>query len=224
MIPTAFGGAARLRLSSAVKIIVDGNSIYYGTGSNPFDQVLALDPYLSGSGVTYANVAASGQTWAQMTSSATDVNAAFDASKTNVLICAETTNAARGGKIGSSIYDDAAAYIAARRAHYATISPTKPLRIIVCSSLPMDGSASNANAYASAADALMRANFRAMGADAFCDYRTGSSPFNHDGTSAAVFQAQQSLWLETSSWLHPLTAGVTIMCQMVANTLRRLKA
>lgn len=205
-------------MSSNVKIVVDGNSIYTNVYGQPkMGEVLATLPPIVGAGVTIVDCAISGQTWIDMNNAPTDVDSAFDGSKTCILVCAETTNSVGNqGRTGAQAYGDAQAYITARLAAHPG------WKIVLCSGLPRDGAANFNNTNISAADALMRANWRSMGVKAFVDYRQAGSPFAQDGTDPAVFVAQQSLWAETSAWLHPSVAGKTIMAQYICAQIKKL--
>lgn len=225
MSPIVGTGLPTLRPSSSLKIILDGNSIFYGYGGTAMHTLLGADPWLSGTGATLANVAISAQTWRMMngldTGSASDVDGAFASGKTNILVCMEGTNSiatAIGNKTGAAAFSDATDYIAARKA----ANPT--LRVVLCGTLPRDGSEGHNNTEQAAYDALCRVNYRAVGAEAFIDWRAGTSIFNHDGTSAARFTADQTYWYESSAWIHPNTAGQTVMKNMLVGTLRRLRA
>jgi len=208
------------RPSVNTKIIVDGNSIFAGHAGTQMGTLLAASSYFSGTEATIVNYAISGQTWQMMNGiggSATDVDGAFVALKTNILICMETTNAVGNtNRTGAECYQDAVNYLAARKAAHPT------LKIALCSALPRDGVAGFKNTNISICDDLMRANYRAIGADIFIDFRSGSSPFNHSGTVAQAFIDTQSIWAETSGWLHPNTAGQTIMANIITTALRRL--
>lgn len=232
MIDLTAAGAPALRPSSAVKYIVDGNSIYAnGSGGLPMDIHLAANAYFSGTVAVFAGCAIAGQTWRQMTGldggSSADVDAAMDVTKTCVLICAEGTNSiGNAGRTALQAQQDCTDYIAARRAAWlAKGGAAKKLRVVLCGAPPRDGTSGARAASTTEYNNLCAAAYKAMGADVFVNYRIGSSPFNHSGSDPGPFIARQDLWTETTMWLHPNSAGRVIMAQMIIdNGLRRLRA
>ena len=210
-------GAAKLRLSSACKIVLDGNSIFHDYYSLPtMATVLSSVEPVASSGAAVVDCSINGQTWAGMMS-ATDVESAFDAGKTNVLVCFEDANQA-AISTGAEIHAACAAYVAARKA----AQPTR--KIVLCSGLPIHGYGTASNAAINQSDALRAGAWRAMGADVYCDFRAPGSPFAHDGVRPEPFQLQQDLWHETSGWVHPSEAGKAVMARMIAAAIRRLRA
>jgi hypothetical protein len=217
-------GARRLKMSSTVNIVWDGNSLVAGAGADNTTrcsaQVANLPP-VAGSGAATANIGVSGQTWRQMngldSGLTTDVESAWISGKKNVLICWETRNSIFTGRTWQQAVQDGIDYIAARRLSKVWHS------VILINCLPsyaLDGKAEALDS----ANAYMAANFRAMGADILIDVQTPGSPFRFTGNSMLPFQLTQSLWAETSNWTHLNAAGYAIVAGLVAGALRRLPA
>lgn len=205
-----------LKMSSNVKITIDGNSIYADyLSTQTMGQVINTILPVKDSGATYNNIAISGQTWEDMNTNVSDVDSSFDALKTNILICSETTNSSNlGGLTSQQIYDAATLYIQNRlTAHSEWI-------VVLCGSLPRYKT-NEINQTMIDADNLMAENYRKMGANAFVNYRN-SIPFNHDGSQTSYFSTQQQYWADTSNWTHPNNAGKLIMAQMISLALRRI--
>lgn len=210
-------GVSYLRMSSGVKITVDGNSIYTTVGStSSVAALLAANAYLGGV-VTTVDCAVSGQTWQNMIDTPSDIDAAYDASKINVLICGESANSS-GNRDGAGIAADAAIYIARAK----SVSPTR--KVVLCSGMPRGGNASASNQRILDGDALMRANWRSYGADAFCDFRAAGYPLAFDGATSAPFTANLNYWQEATDWLHLTELGknVCLVPPLIA-TLKKLR-
>lgn len=175
-------GRPLLQYSGALTAVcIDGNSIpagsYPTSGSGWGTSVLGALAPLNGA-VAVANVAISGQTFANMTSTHSDVDGAFVGGKTNVLIVWEVINAVYFGRTGAQAFSDLAAYIAAVKA----VHPWK----IVCVTGTyryQDPTSSgftlaNLNANIDACNALIVSSGRSIGVDAVADIRQAGSPFN----------------------------------------------
>lgn len=195
-----------MKPSSALNVVWDGNSLVAGSGASGSSkylpaQTMALAP-LVGSGATSVNCGVSGQSFRMMngldSGSAADVDAAWASGKYNVLVPWEITNTiAFYGRSVAQCVQDCIDYIAARKAVH-------PWRVILPTALPRYGAS---DALLVQFNALARANYRAWGADALVDIRAPGSKFDFDGTLASGFQATQSLWSDTSAWVHLNDAG-----------------
>ena len=210
----------RLKFDSTVKLAYDGNSLMYGHGASvgggtPIPNKLAtMAPF---SACAWGNVAISGQTWAQMTSAATDVDALFDATKaTNVLAVWETTNSVYGyAKTAAQCQADLTAYVAARLAAHPT------WKILILGTIPRRCPWDEVQVQV---DDWCAANYRAIGAQGFCRLRVPNSPFNHTGEIDKPFVTNQALWLETAEWVHLTGAGYAALTPYVARGLLDLPA
>lgn len=221
-------GAAGLVFGQNVRVTVDGDSIDAGYSTAPIATLLAARPALSGA--TFATVAISGQTWAAMSSAATDVDASITTpGKINILVCGEGTNSsgvAGGFRDGPGIVADATSYIAARKAANPKVI------IILRSALPRSPSdANNAvmNTALNYSDAHYAVNWRTVGATRFANMR-GIPAFAHDGFSLANFQAYESMWASadgaggTGIYVHPSPTGVAAMVDRIEAALLSIRA
>ena len=219
--------ARRLRWDSSVNVVWDGNSLVYGVGATGGQtlpvQVAALAP-MAGSGATVTNCGISGQRWSAMTGGATDVDGAWQAGKTNVLICWETTNSACNspGLSAAQIIADITAYIAARRAVH-------PWVIVGLTTIPRETSGlmtsqserERLNGIMSDVDAAMKAG--QLDFDAVVDVRQAGSVFAFGGYTTADFDASGWIWAELSpNRVHLLNAGYAHIADYVATTLQLL--
>ncbi len=222
-------GVAKLRYSSAVKIVCDGNSLThsYNTGT-PYPQQLAALAPLSAA-VTVVNRGISGQSTSQMTSDATDVEGHYDAAKTNLLVVLEGTNSLQSNSAAVAA-EHMRLYIAARLA----AQPTRMILLITCPPRQLVSSTEAADitfntTKIDAYNEILRANWRAWGVKVLVDIRVPGSPFNLPGYTRADFNASQAtdgIWAaaEVNAYTHLSTAGYAALAAMVAAGLRRMPA
>lgn len=212
--------------NSGTHLHVDGNSIYAAHLAQAMDTLIWEIAPFSTSGATRSNSAIAGQTWQDMKNNPGEVDAAWVAGKTNVLLLSETTNSVfNEGKSVSEIIQTATQYIAARQAAH-------PWRILLSGTIPRGGTASDAtnNAKLSEVDAYMAANYKDMGAHGYVGFRD-IPMYNHDGTTAAPFTNYQTAWNETAApWIHPKdgstasNTGKRAMAAKIATALQQLPA
>ncbi len=163
--------------NGTVNVCCDGNSLTEGlrstvpaTKSYPAVMASSLFP-VAGNVVT--NVGISGQQWTSMTSTITDVNAAWNAGKTNVLVCFEDTNEIYNGSTRAQVTTNMLAYFAAVLAVHAW-------KIVLCSCIPRYGVIGSVGSYSqpdvddynariNAVNAYNRANWRSYGISHFID-------------------------------------------------------
>lgn len=211
-----------LKPSGAVKVVFDGNSLVQGVGSTttPLPAAFAsLVPGLS----SVVNLGGSGRTWAAMLSG-TAVDAAFDASKTNVLFAWETTNSVcNDGRTAAQTIQDATAYIAARRA------ANPGWRIVLLTSIPRQvGNAvtdvTASNVAMEQVNAAFLANYRAMGADAVVDVRRPGSYFRFADYSAGTFASDPNgYWYEAAPGrVHLVDSAYLLIAGWCREALRRI--
>lgn len=214
-----------LRMSAAVKVTYDGNSLVAGAGASvPMpSQVAALAP-LAGSGATMANIGVSGQTLRKMNGldggSAADVDGEWSSGRRNVLVIWEATNSIHYfGRTVAQGVQDLVDYIAARKAAH-------PWQVVLLTCLPRfqadQGGVYGKDTQLVAFNARARAEYRSWGADVLVDVRAPGSVFDFDGTVSGNFDSTQSLWAETSEWVHLNDAGYAVVAKWVAAGLRRL--
>lgn len=224
------GGTPFIRYGSGVKICCDGNSLTesHGSGTPYPTQLAALAP-LNGL-VTVVNTGISGQTTQNMIDSAADVEAAYDATKTNILVCMEGTNSIYNGRTAAQAASDMGNYIAARLA----AQPARKIILLTCTPRQLGVSdADNAvqNAIIDAYNVILRSNYLAYGAKLLVDLRQPGSPWsaaNFPDYTTATFNASAAggWWaaaeVGTGGLTHFSTTGYGAMAQMVATALRRL--
>lgn len=216
-----------MKYNGNAHIVFDGNSLFTGSPSVP-DLAVASAP-VSGSGTTSANVAIAGQTWRMMNGqdggSTTDVNGAFSASRQNVLVLWEHTNAiCNVGSTANQCYQDMLDYIAARRA----VSPGCP--ILVLGTIPRQGFTLTAaysnvkqiNAALQQVDLLVQQNAAAIGVE-FMSLRQPGSVFNFSGFDEADFAASGDIWVEgVGARVHLNNSGKALVAERVVLGLQRL--
>lgn len=189
----ALSGRPRLKLSSSVNIVCDGDSLTAGVGGYPWPTGLKSR---AGFGVTtVTNVAQSGQTWLQMNGgggTTEDVDGAWATGKTNVLApWAGTNDLALAGRTAQQTYQLAVDYITARQSIAMSRHGAKWI-VLAGTLLPRQVSSSEADTVAlnhviDAYNALVLANYRAMGAGGVFDVRKAGSPFNVPDYTYASF-------------------------------------
>lgn len=207
----------RLALDSTLNVVCDGNSIttnWPGSADAPPTIASLLLPKLPAGAVT-KDLGIAGQTWDNMATTATDVDAAWIPGRTNILIAMETTNSvAIGNQTGAQAWASCKAYL-------NRVLSVHPWKIVLCGSLPRKiyvGGPVQWETYMREFDALARAGFRAAGAHVFCDFRTGDSPFNHD-QDPYRFIEQPTIWWDD---VHVSAVGKGYMVGMMLNALKRL--
>jgi hypothetical protein len=212
-------------MSSGVNIVWDGNSLVAGVGATggltlPV-QTAALSP-VSGSGAVTSNVGVSGQSWADMTSGASDVDAAWVPGKTNILIPWETTNSVfNTGRTGVQAFSDAATYIADRKSRH-------PWIVLCPTSIPRTSTINQAdcdykNAQLVIADNLMRTGYKSIKIDRLVDLRRAGSPFAFSAYNMSDFSASGAIWYEGPGYqIHLNNAGYALVAGWVAAALRTL--
>lgn len=184
-------------------IHVEGNSISdnYYTSYGSFDNHLMTVEPLASSGATHASTAATSSTWQTITDRGSSVDASWHAGATNILVVNETINSVNASMSPATIKGLITDYIAARRALH-------PWRVICWLTLPYGGApeyaATNTNLLN--VDAWQRENAFTLGIERVVNPRV-LPVFNHDGLTAAPFEAYASSWHETAApYTHPLDA------------------
>ena len=212
-----------LKPSSTVKVVFDGNSLVQGVGATSTPLPTAFAAQVPGL-ASVTNLGGSGRTWRQMNGldggSSAAVDAAFDASKTNVLFAWETTNSVfNAGRTAAQTIQDAADYIAARRAAHPG------WRIVLLTSIPRQPGLTQNQAMA-AVDAAFLANYRAMGDDAVVNVRRPGSYFNFADYSDATFANDPSgYWFEAAGGrVHLRDPAYLLIAGWCREAFKRLRA
>lgn len=215
------------RPTSDFNIVHDGNSLTAGidmTMGMTMPQQVARSAPITGSGAALSSKTNSGWTWLQMQSQdGAAVDAAWVSGKTNILVIWETTNSLATGRTVQQAYDDAKAYITARRA-------ANPWIIIVLTTIPRqnhpDAQQANNdlfNANLLAVDALMKSQVADLGADYILDVRRAGSPFAFTAYTPADFNAIQQYWVGTTGRVHLNNVGMQIISGYVSEMLSTIR-
>lgn len=112
------GGPARSAgFDETTNIVVDANSLFARWVAPGIQDVAGFKNLIQSTGANVGNCAIPGQTWADMTKNAADVQGLWRSGKKNILVTGETTNSifVEGATVAKTVAD-AKAYIAARRA------------------------------------------------------------------------------------------------------------
>lgn len=112
------GGPARSAgFDETFNIVVDANSLFARWVAPGIQEVAGFKNLIQSTGANVGNCAIPGQTWADMTKNASDVQGLWRSGKKNILVTGETTNSifVEGATVAKTVAD-AKAYIAARRA------------------------------------------------------------------------------------------------------------
>ena len=212
-----------LKPSSAVKVAFDGNSLVQGVGATSTPLPTAFASLVPGV-ASVTNLGGSGRTWRQMNGldggSAAAVDAAFDSAKTNVLFAWETTNSVfNAGRTAAQTIQDAADYIAARRAAHPG------WRIVLLTSIPRQPGLASNQAMASV-DAAFLANYRVMGADAVVNVRRPGSYFNFADYADATFANDPNgYWSEAAGGrVHLRDPAYQLIAGWCREAFKRLRA
>lgn len=190
-----------LPIDENVKIIIDANSIWSDDMGIPgIDALPAWTAFKASSGCLVANTSIAGQQWFQMAANLTDVVAAYDATKTNVIMSAETRNTIMNGKTYAQCLGEITDY-------YENLHAALPNAICVyMEALPTDGvaSAADENATIVAVDNYVRDHLDEFGIRKFVRFRDLSA-FAGDGASRQGFMTSVDTCLEAfpGPYVHP---------------------
>lgn len=231
------------KLDTNTNIIIDANSYYAKWVYDPINEIGDLKKLISEKGITsVTNVAIPGQTWANMRMNHGDVVSAYRPGMKNVLICGETRNwvakdtAATAEKAVKQATDYVQAVTASIRAKYFPGDNTRKVfdKIIICGTIPnstfLDEPWKNnipgLNAVLIKSDQLMKESYKALGFDAFADFRANTVFFGGDGTTKPGFAQNQETVLEEiekGDWVHPTGAAREAFAAAIADALKRLE-
>lgn len=209
-----------LTINSTVKITIDANSIWEGVavGLPKIEDLGPLTAFKTNTGCTINNTSIAGQTWAGMASAITDVNASWDAAKTNVLVAGETRNSFFNGFTYSQTLAQIHDYVnAVLAAHPGWI-------IVLMGSLPSDGvaSAADENLGMLAVDEYVRDNLAEFSARSWFGYRD-IDYFSYDGTARQGFMESTTNCIESvSPWVHPKGPARDRIAERMASALQQI--
>lgn len=208
-----------LTLTSTVHVHIDSNSIPASWVYPPIEDVDELDVLIAHTGITITNSSVTGQAWTAMTSSATDVDGAYDGAKTNVLVIGETTNSVfNDGRTAAQTIGDFQAYLAGRLAAH-------PWQyVVMLGTLPRGGQSSDAtnNGRLLTVDDTIRADLPTYGLDAFVYYRD-IADFSGTGNTQAGFMTSGTTCLETvAPFIHPINSARQLIANRIARDLQRI--
>lgn len=111
------GPARSAGFDETTNIVVDANSLFARWVAPGIQDVAGFKSLIQSTGANVGNCAIPGQTWADMTKNAADVQGLWRSGKKNILVTGETTNSIFvEGATAAKTVADAKAYIAARRA------------------------------------------------------------------------------------------------------------
>lgn len=230
MIAPIMGGVGRANFSSdKFAMVVDGNSISAITNTDMIVQLAALPPISNKLVIT--NRAISGQNIRDMIQTGSDVDAAYQIGKTNILFVWELTNNIHNiGRTGEQTIADTVEYIAARQAYVSANRPgQKPWTVILATGLPRGDyygstfTGPQAELQMQFCNAYIRSNFRQMGALTYVEMRRAGGPFDFtDVTNSANFPS--SLWVDRTHPRGGPGAGGAILAGYIADVLKRLPA
>lgn len=225
--------AKRLKFSSSLNVVFDGNSIVSGSGVTAGvddypTKCAALTP-MSGSGATFSNVGVGGRQWPVMTSSGV-ANAAWLTGKTNVAATLETTNAL--GNVSNATVESVLLLLSQ---YYASLRAAHPWVIVHVTTPPMGFSSivtdqstrDYRNGLIRQLDLAVMAQPAAYGVDVVCDVRQVGSPFAFADYLPQRWTDTSSLWSagELSTYgaaTHMSVAGYAALAGIVAAKLARL--
>lgn len=215
------GGGPYLTLDSTIHVHIDANSIYASWVYSPIEQIDQFNTLVSTSGITVTNTSIPGQAWSGMTSAATDVDGAYDAGKTNVLVIGETTNSVfNDSRTTAQTISDFQTYLAGRLAAH-------PWQyVVMMGTVPRGGTAGDAtnNARLVEVDDTIRSNLATYGLDAFVYYRD-LAYFDGTGNTQAGFMTSTATCLEsTSPFIHPVNAARQAVANRIARDLQLIPA
>lgn len=234
---------AGFKLDANTNIIIDANSYYAKWVYDPINEVGDLKKLISEKGITsVTNVAIPGQTWTNMRMNHTDVVDAYRPGMKNVLICGETRNwvakdtDATAEKAVKQATDYVQTVTAAIRAKYFPDDNNRKVfdKIIICGTIPNStfgdepwkNNIAGLNAVLIKFDQTMKATYKALGFDAFADFRANTEYFGGDGTTKPGFAQNQSTVLEqmnTGEYVHPTGAAREAFAAAIATALKSVE-
>jgi len=219
------GPARSAGFDETYNIVVDANSLFARWVAPGIQDVAGFKNLIQSTGANVGNCAIPGQTWADMTKNATDVQGLWRSGKKNILVTGETTNSifVEGASVAKTVAD-AKAYIAARRASQ------KWGYVVLCGTIPRGDKATaqenvEMNKRILDVDAQLRADESLY--NSWVDFRAFSPEWfglRNDGYSAK-FMDSTSTCNPTGGrpdMIHPIGAPRDVFADAIADGLKRL--
>lgn len=203
-----------------LNVHVEGNSISanYYTSIGTFDNhLMTVDP-LASAGALHSSTAVSGASWGEIAARAASVDAAWRTGYTNVLVINETINSIYDGTSVAVIKSQIEEYLTGRMAAH-------PWRIIYWLCLPYGGSSAHVafNAAIDEIDSWVVANRAALGIEKIINPRV-LPIFDHDGTTAAPFEAHNDQWQENAvPFIHPLDTPKLQVAELIVGAMTTMR-
>ena len=219
------GPARSAGFDETTNIVVDANSLFARWVAPGIQDVAGFKNLIQSTGANVGNCAIPGQTWADMTKNATDVQGLWRDGKKNILVTGETTNSifVEGATVAKTVAD-AKAYIAARRASQ------KWAYVVLCGTIPRGDKATaqenvEMNKRILDVDSQLKADTTLY--DSWVDFRAFSPEWfglRNDGYSAK-FMDSTATCNPTGGrpdMIHPIGAPRDVFADAIADGLNRL--
>lgn len=219
------GPARSAGFDETYNIVVDANSLFARWVAPGIQDVAGFKNLIQSTGANVGNCAIPGQTWADMTKNASDVQSLWRSGKKNILVTGETTNSifVEGATVAKTVAD-AKAYIAARRASQ------KWDYVVLCGTIPRGDKATaqeniELNKRILDVDAQLKADTTLY--DSWVDFRAFSPEWfglRNDGYSAK-FMDSTATCNPTGGrpdMIHPIGAPRDVFADAIADGLNRL--
>ena len=219
------GPARSAGFDETYNFVVDANSLYARWVAPGIQEVAGFKQLIQSTGANVGNCAIPGQTWADMTKNATDVQSLWRDGKKNILVTGETTNSifVEGATVAKTVAD-AKAYIAARRASQ------KWDYVVLCGTIPRGDKATaqenvELNKRILDVDSQLKADTTLY--DSWVDFRAFSPEWfglRNDGYSAK-FMDSTATCNPTGGrpdMIHPIGAPRDVFADAIADGLNRL--
>jgi hypothetical protein len=219
-------------LGAQANVVWDGNSLCQGLGgTNYYAPANILHTLPMTRDGTFTNCGIGGQAWPDMIATPSDVDNAWVAGKTNVLLMWEHINTLYADRaiyygdttVSTQCLVEVRQYIADRRAIH-------PWIMVMVSSIPVQvvsgdiGFRTEFNRQLRGVDLAIMANPSYYGVDFNIDLRQKGSVFDFPDYTDASFLASGNIWHETAGFVvHLNDAGKAIVANMVEERLRNLR-
>lgn len=219
------GPARSAGFDETYTFVVDANSLFARWVAPGIQDVAGFKQLIQSTGANVGNCAVPGQTWADMTKNAADVQSLWRSGKKNILVTGETTNSifVEGATVAKTVAD-AKAYIAARRASQ------KWDYIVMCGTIPRGDKATaqenvTLNRSLLEVDTQLRADASLY--DSWVDFRTFSPEWfglRPDGYTAKFMDsiATCNPTGGRPDMIHPIGAPRDAFADAIADGLNRL--
>lgn len=219
------GPARSAGFDETYNIVIDANSLFARWVAPGIQEVAGFKNLIQSTGANVGNCAIPGQTWADMTKNATDVQGLWRSGKKNILVTGETTNSifVEGATVAKTVAD-AKAYIAARRASQ------KWDHVVLCGTIPRGDKATaqeNATLNRSLLEVDTQLRADASLYDSWVDFRAFSPEWfglRPDGYSAKFVDSVATCNTVGGKpdMIHPIGVARDAFADAIADGLKRL--